>query len=87
MYVTVIAEPQVIESSGYNLSGVKIVSPSDDELLKNSQRFIELRKNKGLSWVEARRALSKPITLASVLLRQGKVDGLSLVQFHQQRTF
>ena len=75
--VTVIAEPQVIESSGYNLSGVKIVSPSDDELLKElTEVYYELRKNKGLSWVEARRALSKPITLSSVLLRQGKVDGL-----------
>ena len=75
--VTLIADPKVIESSGFNLSTVKIISPFDEELLKElTEVYYELRKDKGLSWVEARRALSKPITLASVLLRQGKVDGL-----------
>ena len=75
--VTLVSDPQAINSSGFNLTGAKIVSPSDQELVKElAETYYELRKDKGLSWVEARRALSKPITLASVLLRQGKVDGL-----------
>ncbi len=75
--VTLVSDPQAINSSGFNLAGAKIVSPSDQELVKElAETYYELRKDKGLSWVEALRALSKPITLASLLLRQGKVDGL-----------
>ena len=75
--VTLIGEPHVVESSGFDLRGAKIISPADEILLKElTEVYYELRKDKGLTWVEARRALSKPITLASVLLKQGQVDGL-----------
>ncbi len=75
--VTLVADPKIIDTSDFNLSGVQIVSPFDEDLLKElTEVYYDLRKDKGLSWVEAQRALTKPITLASVLLRQDRVDGL-----------
>ncbi len=75
--VTLVCDPKAIDTSGYDLTGAQVVSPLDDALTKSlTETYYELRKDKGISWVEARRELSKPITLASVLLKLGKVDGL-----------
>lgn len=75
--VTLIGDPEHIVKSELKLDGATVIAPTDEELIKDlTEDYYELLKSKGLSWVEARRALSKPINLASMLLRQGRVDGL-----------
>lgn len=75
--VTLIGESSVIRTREFSLDKAKVISASDDDLIKSlTEDYYQLRKGKGASWVECRRALAKPINLASMLLRNGTVDGL-----------
>lgn len=75
--VTLIGESEVIYKREFDLDKAKIVSTHDDDLIKSlTEDYYQLRKAKGESWVECRRALARPINLAAMLLRNGIVDGL-----------
>lgn len=76
-HVSLIGNEDKLKSRGYLLDGASFFDPNDEDLIKEyTQSYYDLRKSKSVSWVEAKRALSKPINLASILLKHGKVDGL-----------
>jgi phosphate acetyltransferase len=75
--VALIGERDEILSKGYKLDSASFYSTKDEDLIKDlTEEYYNLRKHKGISWAEAKRALEKPITLATMLLQLGKADGL-----------
>jgi phosphate acetyltransferase len=75
--VALIGEESVLKDRGCNLDGALFYSPKDETLIKElTEDYYNLRKSKGISWAEAKRQLEIPITLATMLLKVGKADGL-----------
>lgn len=75
--VALIGHPSKVDANDLNLKDALWFDESDEELIKELQtEYYELRRAKGLSWVEAGREVKKPIVMASLLLRLGKVHGL-----------
>jgi len=75
--VHLVGNPHKVDQHSQDLSKAIWHNPDDEALIKNLQaQYFELRKDKGGTWVEAGRHLKKPITLASMLLRENVVDGL-----------
>lgn len=57
-------------------AGIEIHDPrTSDKLEAYSQAYFELRKHKGLSLDEARRAMQSGLDFAAMMLRQGDADG------------
>ncbi|MBT3785977.1 phosphate acetyltransferase, partial [bacterium] len=75
--VSLIGDRQEVLSRGFQLEDANFYGTSDEALVKElTETYYELRRSKGLSWVEARRSLQSPLTMAALLLKTGKVDGL-----------
>ena len=75
--VSLVGDKNAILAKGYKLEEASFFNAKDDSLVKElTESYYELRKSKGISWVEAKRGLRSPIVLASLLLKKGLVDGL-----------
>jgi len=75
--VSLIGDREKILGKGYQLQNASFYSTRDEALVKEfTEIYYDLRKSKGLSWVEAKRALESPLVLASLLLKTSRVDGL-----------
>ncbi len=59
-----------------NLEGVKIVDYENDKNLeKYAEAFYNLRKHKGITPEDARKALRNPVFFAAMMVREGHADG------------
>ncbi len=75
--VSLIGEPDDCRKSGLKLKDAKFFVPGDTALTKEfTGIYYGLRKEKGLSWTEAKRSVKNPLTLAALLLKTGRVDGM-----------
>ena len=75
--ISLLGDPDECRGSGFQLKDAEYYNPQDKGLSKElTEIYYDLRKAKGLSWTEARRSLQDPLTLASLLLKTGRVDGM-----------
>lgn len=59
-----------------DLTGVKIVDPEQSEhLAPFSEKFLELRKSKGITADEATATMKKPLFFGAMMVREGLADG------------
>ncbi len=65
------------QSSGTDLTGVKISTPEESDLLNDfSNEFFELRKHKGISIEDARNKIVDPLNWAAMMVRKGIADAM-----------
>ncbi|MCO4780865.1 MAG: phosphate acetyltransferase [Candidatus Cloacimonetes bacterium] len=75
--VSLVGKKADLCSKGFDVSKAHFFDPEDENLTKDLvEVYYDLRKKKGISWIEAKRQLKTPINFASLLLKVGKVDGL-----------
>ncbi|PCJ19771.1 MAG: phosphate acetyltransferase [Candidatus Cloacimonadota bacterium] len=75
--VSLIGNKSNLISKGFNIQKAHFFDPEDESISKELiESYYDLRKKKGISWVEAKRQLKTPITFATMLLKHKKVDGL-----------
>ena len=75
--VSLVGDKKTILAKGFKLDQAFFYDTRDDSMVKElTETYYELRKSKGISWVEAKRSIGSPIVLASLLLKTGRVDGL-----------
>ncbi|MCJ8346837.1 phosphate acetyltransferase [bacterium] len=75
--VSLVGNKAELLSKGFNVQKATFYDPNDETLTKDLvEIYYDLRKKKGISWVEAKRQIKTPINFASLLLKVGKVDGL-----------
>lgn len=75
--VSLVGNKNDLCSKGFEVSKAHFFDPEDEGLGKELvEIYYDLRKKKGISWVEAKRQVKTPINFASMLLKVGKVDGL-----------
>lgn len=66
-----------IEKFGIDISGVKIVDPSNCEKRSAyAERLYEIRKNKGMTLEEADKLLDKPTYFGTMMVKCGDCDGM-----------
>ncbi len=59
------------------LTDILIINPEDSEKRKEfADEFYNLRKNKGISLIEAQKIILNPLYFSCMLLRKGEVDGV-----------
>ena len=77
--IIIIGTPEeIMESSkGYDISGATIINPYTSELTEDLVlKLVELRKNKGMTYEEAKRLLLEDyMYYACMLVKDGKADG------------
>ncbi len=78
--VTLIGDEKAVrwraESAGLKLKGVDIVDPKlHSELDAYIELFFKLRRHKGITLDEARRAVADPLYFANLMVRTGEADG------------
>ena len=66
-----------ISELGLKLPGVKIIDPEHTDLKHAAtELYLELRKHKGIGWEEAKRQVTRPVVLGSLLCRMNHAEGL-----------
>lgn len=78
--ITLIGDEEKIrslaEKVNVNLSGIRIVDPLRSEKLSDfAHIFYNLRKNKGISFEEAKETMKKPLFFGAMMVREGMADG------------
>ncbi|MFW5713028.1 MAG: phosphate acetyltransferase [Spirochaetia bacterium] len=65
------------ESVGADLTGVKIFTPAESDLLDEfANEFFELRKHKGISKEDARAKILDPLNWGAMMVRKGAADAM-----------
>ncbi|MFW6207462.1 MAG: phosphate acetyltransferase [Spirochaetota bacterium] len=65
------------ESVGADLTGVKISTPAESDLLDEfANEFFELRKHKGISKEDARAKILDPLNWGAMMVRKGAADAM-----------
>ena len=66
----------VASSAGVNLNGIRIIDPLKSEKLSDfSNIFFNLRKAKGITIDEARKAMMHPLFFGAMMVREGMANG------------
>ena len=64
------------EKAGVTLGGLRIVDPERSEQLSTfSHIFFNLRKEKGVTFEEARKTMMRPLFFGAMMVREGMADG------------
>lgn len=64
------------QKAGVPLSGIRLVDPARSEKLSDfSHIFFNLRKEKGISFEEARKTMQHPLFFGAMMVREGMADG------------
>lgn len=64
------------EKAGLTLGGLRIVDPERSEQLSTfSHIFFNLRKEKGVTFEEARKTMMRPLFFGAMMVREGMADG------------
>jgi phosphate acetyltransferase len=64
------------QKADVTLGGIRIVDPQRSEKLSDfSHIFFNLRKEKGITFEEAQRAMSNPLFFGAMMVREGMADG------------
>lgn len=64
------------QKSAISLSGIRVVDPQRSEKLSDfSHIFFNLRKAKGLQFMEAQKQMTDPLFFAAMMVREGMADG------------
>jgi phosphate acetyltransferase len=65
------------KTEGVDLKGINVISPgSDSHLVKYSEFFYELRKNKGITPEQARIDITDPLRWGAMMVRMGEADAM-----------
>lgn len=64
------------QEENISLTGLKIVDPETSDLLPSfSEKFVELRKSKGMQLAEATETMKRPLFFGAMMVREGLADG------------
>lgn len=67
---------QLTNAGGTNLKGITIIDPATSPRTEElAQLYYDLRKHKGVTQEQARRAAREPITFAALMVKAGHADG------------
>ena len=65
------------KAAGLDYSGVKIIDVAESEKFESyAEKFYELRKHKGITLEDAKKAISDPMFYACMMVKMGDADGM-----------